>query len=208
MKGAYVTGPYTLAALLMGAEDAAVATLLNIDELHKVCRFTTKKIMEYTRLLISSGAQLICILEPCGVMLGPDQFEEFSASYVRFLVDTCHSVGVAAVYHICGNTMHLVEKMSETGVDALSLDAPETGVDLPEVAKRISQDVVIIGNISPVASLYRGKPCDVENDVLRLLESMEPYPNFILSTGCDLPQEVPVENIKAFMQTGRSYRVR
>jgi uroporphyrinogen decarboxylase len=208
MKGAYVTGPYTLAALLMGAEDAAVATLLNIDELHKVCRFTTKKIMEYTRLLISSGAQLICILEPCGVMLGPDQFEEFSASYVRFLVDTCHSVGVAAVYHICGNTMHLVEKMSETGVDALSLDAPETGVDLPEVAKRISQDVVIIGNISPVASLYRGKPCDVENDVLRLLESMETYPNFILSTGCDLPQEVPVENIQAFMQTGRSYRVR
>ena len=29
----------------------------------------------------------------------------------------------------------------------------------------------------------------------------------VLGTGCDLPQETPVENIRAFVRAGREYRV-
>ena len=36
-----------------------------------------------------------------------------------------------------------------------------------------------------------------------LLEAMQPYHNFILSTGCDLPLEAPLANIQAFMDAGR-----
>ena len=31
-------------------------------------------------------------------------------------------------------------------------------------------------------------------------ETMEPYPNFILSSGCDLPLETPLDNIKSMVQ--------
>ena len=205
LRGAYVTGPYTLAALLMGADDAAMATVMNIDKLHIICQFMTEKILEYVRLLIASGAQMICILEPSSVMLGPEQFEQFSSQYVHQIIESCRYTGISTIYHICGNTMHLIKEMAESGVDALSLDSPEIGVDLQTVAKQISKDILIIGNISPVGSLLNGKPEDVENDVLQLLKKMEQYPNFVLSTGCDLPQEVPLENINAFMQTGRNY---
>jgi uroporphyrinogen decarboxylase len=40
------------------------------------------------------------------------------------------------------------------------------------------------------------------------MKRMDPYPNFILSTGCDLPQETPLENIRAFMETGRSHQIK
>jgi len=89
LRGAYVTGPYSLAALIMGADEAAMATILHPEELADVCRFTTAKILEYTRWLIAAGAQVICILEPSAVMLGPDQFEQFSASYVRHINNSC-----------------------------------------------------------------------------------------------------------------------
>jgi uroporphyrinogen decarboxylase len=208
LRGAYVTGPYTLSALLMGADDAAMATVMDTDKLHIICQFMTEKILEYVRLLIASGAQMICILEPSAVMLGPEQFEQFSGKYVKQIIESCRFSSVSTIYHICGNTMHLVKKMAEIGVDALSLDSPETGVDLPAVAKMISSDVMIIGNSNPVGALLNGTPEDVENDVLRLLKNMDPYRNFILSTGCDLPQEVPKENIQAFMETGQKYKIK
>lgn len=206
LKGAYVTGPYTLAALMMGADEAAMATLLRPDDLHTLCQFTTAKVEEYVRLLISAGAQAICVLEPSAVMMGPDHFAEFSAAYVHHIIESCKYTGVTTIYHTCGNTMHLVQNMVEAGVNAISLDSRDAGVDLPAVSRTLPPDVVIMGNMSPTGSLLSGSPHEVEKEVADLVREMSPFPNFVLSTGCDLPQETPIENIRAFMQAGRRYR--
>ena len=206
LRGAYVTGPYTLAALIMGADEAAISTIMNPDNLHIVCKLATEKIQQYVRLLITAGAQIICILEPSAVMLGPDQFENFSGQYVKQITETCKYTSVSTVYHICGNSMHLIEKMCESGVNALSLDSPEAGINMVDVAKRVNEDIVIIGNTNPVGALLNGTPDKVREDVVKLLNRMSPFPNFVLSSGCDLPQETPIENIEAFMQAGRNYK--
>lgn len=208
MRGCYVTGPYTLAALLMGAEEAAIATIINPEELDRICDFTTNTILKYVELLITAGTQAVCILEPNAVMLDPAHFEKFSGNYVQKIADQCRSHGIPSVYHICGNTMHLIEKMAESGVEALSLDSRETGVNLAEAVKKVPGEVVLIGNISPTGKILSGKPNEVRHEVLQLLESLDPYSNFILSTGCDLPQETPLENIHAFMEAGRNYRIK
>ncbi len=207
LRGAYVTGPYTLAALLMGAEEAATSTVTRPDMLHEVCSFATGKIQQYFRLLIAAGAQLICVLEPSAVMLGPAQFEEFSAVYVSRLCESCSETEVSTVYHVCGNSMHLVKAMARSRIDALSLDSAEAGVDLSIVAERIPEDVILIGNLNPTGSILYGQPDEVERDVNDLLDKMREHPNFVLSTGCDLPQETPDENIRAFMRAGRGYVV-
>ena len=208
LKGAYVTGPYSLAALIMGADEAAMATILHPDDLEVVCQFTTKKIRQYVQLLIAAGAQVVCILEPSAVMLGPDHFWRFSATYVRHIIESCRYTGIGTIYHTCGNTMHLASKMAESGVDAISLDSPAAGVDLPEVAKNLSPEVIIMGNINPTGKILIGRPDEVKIEVMELMKRMDPYPNFILSTGCDLPQETPLENIRAFMEAGRSYQIK
>ncbi len=207
VRGAYVAGPYSLAALIIGADNAALATLLEPAMLHRLCTFTTDHILQYIRLLISAGAQTICLLESSAVMLGPDQFEEFSARYVRKIAKSSRYNGANTIYHTCGNTMHLVGHMAGAGVNGISLDAASAGVDLSKAAALTPADVAIIGNICPTGALLTGTPADVEREVVVLLDAMRQYPNFILSTGCDLPQETPLENIEAFMRAGRSYRV-
>jgi uroporphyrinogen decarboxylase len=207
VRGAYVIGPYSLAGLILGANQAALATILEKERFHQLVGFAADLINQYANFFIDVGAQLVCILEPSGVMLGPAQFREFSGNYIRKIVKQWHQRGVPAVLHVCGNSMHLIDEMVASEVDGLSLDAPEIGVDLVKVAQKIPETVVIIGNISPVRTIMTGSPEQVATEVQDLLLKMNPYPNFVLSTGCDLPQGVPLENIDAFVRAGREFVV-
>jgi uroporphyrinogen decarboxylase len=208
LKGGYVVGPFTLAGLMMGADDTVMSTVLDPQTLHRLCHFTTERIQEYVQLLISAGADVICILEPTAVMLSPGQFSEFSAIYIRHITTSFKYSGINFVYHTCGNTMHLVEKMAQSGVNGLSLDSRDVGVDLAAVARNVPEDVVVIGNINPATTMRFGSPADVRREVNALLGEMRAQPNFILSTGCDLPQETPVANIREFMDAGRAWKRR
>jgi len=205
LRAAYVIGPYSLAALIMGAEEAAIATLLQPDALHEVCRLANKTIHEYAGMLVSAKADVIVVLEPTAVMLSPVHFQQFSGDYVRVLCESYK--GTDIVYHVCGNSMHLINSMAGSGVNGMSVDAREKGVDLVEVAKKVSPDTVVIGNVSTTEALYRGHPEEVRTEVGHLLRSMDGFENFILSTACDIPQETPIENIRSFMEAARSYRI-
>ncbi|HCL00321.1 MAG TPA: uroporphyrinogen decarboxylase (URO-D), partial [Candidatus Marinimicrobia bacterium] len=207
LKGVYVTGPYTLAALILGAEETAQSIILNPEGLHRLIEYSVEIIKNYTTLLIKSGAQIVCILEPSASMLGSAHFREFSGDYVKQISALCDEYGVDSIYHICGNTMHLIKSMAESGVNGLSLDSPDSGMNLTQAIMEVPEDVVIIGNINPVGKILTGTPVEVKEEVNELLGTVERFPNFILSTGCDLPKNTPSENIKAFMETGREYRV-
>jgi uroporphyrinogen decarboxylase len=206
LKGAYVTGPYSLAALMLGADEAAMAAMLNPDDLHQLCDFATKKIQDYIQLLVTEGIDIICILEPTAVMLGPREFELYSSSYVNYLINSCKYSEINFIYHTCGNTTHLIEPMRKSGVQGISLDSKETGVLLATIAKNIPEDIVLIGNINSSHLMVNGTKEEIKQEIQNLLKDMEPYPNFILSTGCDLPQETPVENIKIFFEVARQYK--
>jgi uroporphyrinogen decarboxylase len=206
LTGAYVIGPLTLAGLLCSAEQIAIDSVMDPKKLTALCEFSTDIILEYTRSLVNAGADIICILEPTGAILGPEQFRKFSSYYVRHIMESYKYSGVDTVYHVCGNTMHLLKEMAAAGVDALSLDSPETGVDMKRAAEIVPPETILIGNVNPTAVVKDGNPELVKETTTQLLKEMLPYPNFILSTGCDLPPATPIENIKAMMEAGRAYK--
>jgi uroporphyrinogen decarboxylase len=197
LRGGYVIGPYTLAGLMLGASEAAIASMDNPDLLHATLELATHVISRYANALATAGADIIAVLEPSGVMLSPRLFREFSGAYVQRIFDAIEAM---PVLHICGDTTHLLDAMVETGAQGLSLDSV---VDLPAAARHVPSDVVLIGNVNPTAVMVYEPPEKVYAATRALVEAMKPYPNFILSTGCDLPLETPLDNIKAFMDAGR-----
>ena len=197
LTGAYVTGPFTLAGLMIGATEIAMATVDDPELVHAAADFALDVVVPYAKALTEAGADLVCILEPTAMFLSPPAFRTFSGAYVSRLVD---ALDATTLLHICGNTAHLVDGMCETGIDGLSLDAP---MDFPATAAQIPEDVILVGNVDPVAVMSQRSPDDVRAAADHLLTRMAPYPNFILSTGCDLPPETPLENIQALMDIGR-----
>lgn len=197
LRGAYVTGPFTLAALLSGANDIALNVIMNPKLVYRLLEFSTSVVARYALALERAGAQMIMILDPTAVILGPKQYDEFAGRFASILASTLKDA--LPVYHVCGNTTHLIDSFVALGVEGLSLDSV---VDLPSLAARVPPEVVLMGNVDPVGVMLQGKPADVRREVLRLREQLSSHNNFILSTGCDLPREVPLENIEAFMEAG------
>lgn len=197
--GGYVIGPFTLAGRMMGESEAAMAAIDDPSGLEQIVEFATERILRYGKALVSAGADMIAILEPTGVILSPDQFRQFSGKYVKRILDGLDTMGIL---HICGDSNHIIPYMCETGAQGLSLDSD---VDLPKAIELLPEDVVMIGNLDPVACVAQSTAEEVREASLQLLESMSKYPNFIFSTGCDLPPETPLENIRAMIEACRQH---
>ncbi len=196
---AYVAGPFTLAGLLMGASDIAMATITDPELVHEVVTFAQEICIRYSCALSQAGADMIVVLEPTATFLSPRSFATFCGAYVRKVIET-PGMADMMVLHICGDTKHLLGEMCATGAHGLSLDSP---VHLRAAADVVDPDVVLIGNVDPVGVMLNGSADEVANAVRKLLDEMSDVENFMLSTGCDLPYETPHENIDAFMSEGR-----
>ncbi len=192
--GSYVIGPFTLACEIMGINRVMKATRKNPDMLHQLLSYASRVIMDYIRLLENAGADLICILEPSAMMISPVQFEEFSGRYCQHIIR--EGIKQISILHICGDTSHLIAEMEKTGPDALSLDKQ---VNFPNAHQSLQHDTVLIGNVDPVSVVTFGDADSVKHRCRELLDAMQGKENFILSTGCDVPPNAPMDNIKAMI---------
>jgi uroporphyrinogen decarboxylase len=102
-----------------------------------------------------------------------------------------------SVLHICGDTNHLIAEMEKAGSDGLSLDKQ---VDFPSAYDALQGDTVLIGNIDPVSVMAFDDADSVKRKSKGLLDAMGERKNFILSTGCDVPPNAPIANIRAMME--------
>lgn len=198
-RGAYVTGPFTLAGLMIGASEIAMKTVMDKNLVLGVLETATATTIRYAKALQKAGADLIAVLEPTAVMLSPESFKEFSARFVKRIVD---ELDISTVLHICGDSTHLIPGMCETGVEGLSLDS---AVDPEEALAAMPKNISFIGNVDPVETMRNGTAEEVRKQVHALLDRVKNYPNFVLSTGCDLPSDTPLKNIHAFMDAAREW---
>jgi len=196
---AYTAGPYTLAGLLMSAMEISMATLEDPERVHEVLDLCIGVIVRYAKALAEAGADAVCMLDPTAMMLSPSGYDEFAGGPVK---EAVKALRVPVILHVCGDTTHLIENMAATGVQALSLDY---AVNFAQVAGRVPDDVVLMGNIDPVNVMRSGTPESVASATKALLDSVPNFKNFLPSNGCDLPPDTPVENIVAFNDTIKNW---
>jgi uroporphyrinogen decarboxylase len=90
----------------------------------------------------------------------------------------------------------MLESITSIGCDAYHFG---NAIDIErDILARVPSDIVVMGNIDPVHVLRMSKPDEVREATLSLLSACAKYPNFVLSSGCDIPPLTPWENIDAF----------
>ena len=136
--------------------------------------------------------------EPVAGLLSPSLEEEFAAPYVKQIVDAVQTDEFIVIYHNCGdNTPRMVDSMLSTGAAAYHFG---NSIDLSEMLKKFPANVPVMGNVDPAGILRNGTSEQVEQATRALMESCAAYPNFIPSSGCDIPPATPWENIHTFFR--------
>lgn len=197
-----LAGPFTNAFFLFGVNEILRMINKDPDSVHALCRVSLETCKNFADAVIDIGL-MPTISEPMSscTVVSPAVFREFSAPYLRELVDHIKARGKGVVMHICGQTKKIWNDIADMGVNGFSID---NVASLRECKETIGSKVKIMGNVDPAGVIFSGTPDLVR---LRTLEGIaECYDSpmgYMPMSGCSLPVESPLENIQAMMDTVR-----
>ena len=191
-----IIGPYSLAARLLDVTEIMMLCYDEPDMVHIVLEKATAFLVEYAKAYKAAGANGIVMAEPVAGLLSPALEEEFSSPYVKQIVDAVQDDNFIVVYHNCGdNTPRMTESILSTGSAAYHFG---NAIDMAAMMAKFPADVVVMGNVDPAGVLCQGTPELVRTATLDVMNKCCSYPNFLISSGCDIPPATPWENVDAF----------
>ena len=191
-----IIGPYSLAARLLDVTEIMMLCYDEPDMVHIVLEKATAFLIEYAKAYKEAGANGIVMAEPVAGLLSPALEEEFSSPYVKQIVDAVQDDSFIVVYHNCGdNTPRMTESILATGSAAYHFG---NAIDMAAMMAKFPADVVVMGNVDPAGVLRQGNPELVRTATLDVMSKCCSYPNFLISSGCDIPPATPWENVDAF----------
>ena len=193
-----IIGPFSLAARLLDVTEIMMDCYDEPDMVHTVLDKATTFLVEYAKAYKAAGADGIMMAEPVAGLLSPALEEEFSSPYVKRIVDAVQDDEFVVIYHNCGdNTPRMTESILSTGAAAYHFG---NSIDMADMMGRMPADVVVMGNVDPAGVLRQGTPETVRQATLDVMSRCCAYPNFVISSGCDIPPATPWENLDAFFE--------
>ncbi|MFX1491740.1 MAG: uroporphyrinogen decarboxylase family protein [Promethearchaeota archaeon] len=201
---AYSPGPFTLAGQLCGINDLMRATILDPQFVRDITEITMEASKAYALANVSMGVNVIVTADPTasGSLISSKTFESFAAPHLTAITKAVQKAGAFASLHICGNTNSILDSMAATGVSVLELDHL---VNLIEAKKKVGNKVILMGNLNPAELLLTGTPKDVEEASRSCIEAIGADGRYILSSGCEIPPQAPLENIRAMVTATKKY---
>lgn len=188
-------GPYSLAGRLYDMSEIMMGIYIEPDAMKVLLEKATEFIMAYCRELKRIGVNGVLIAEPAAGLLSNDACQEFSSVYVKKIVDELQDESFIIVLHNCGNTGQCTSAMAYTGAKGYHFG---NVINMEDALRDSPKDALVMGNIDPVMVLQFDNAETVYQKTMDLLEQTKEYPNFVLSTGCDTPPNLPFENIDSF----------
>lgn len=192
-----VIGPFSLAGRLMDVTEALVNCYTEPEMVKTTMEKTTKFLIDYINAYKAAGADGVVMAEPLTGLLSPNLAKEFSEPYVKEIIDAVQTDDFVVIYHNCGdNVINMIDSILSVGAAAYHFG---NAISMTELMKHIPRDTVVMGNIDPAGQFLNGTKKSITEKVNELMTQLCPkYPNFVISSGCDIPPMAPWDNIYAY----------
>lgn len=195
-------GPFSLAGRLFDLSEIMTELYINPDSIKLLLEKCSSFLFSYVKKFKELGANGIIMAEPAAGLLSAEMCDEFSSVFIKPIVDEVQDENFLFVLHNCGNTGHATQSMLSTGAKALHLG---NKINIIDALEEVPENILIMGNLDPVGVFKLATAEQVYDKTTNLLDETGSYKNFIISTGCDTPPGVPMENIEAFFNAVKNY---
>ena len=137
-----------------------------------------------------------------------DIFRQLAFPAVKRVIELASAAGMPTHVHSCGPERELVKIMAEetdlTVIDPLE-PPPMGDCDLAELKRLYGDRLVLKGNLHTTEVMLRGSAGDVAEAAKRAIDAATEGGRFILSTGDQCGRDTPDENLRALVETARTY---
>ena len=192
-------GPFSLAGRLMDVTEVMFLMMDEPDMVKTVLEKATQFLIAYGRAIKQAGADGLFMAEPLAGVVSPNGLAEFSAPYVKRIVEVLQDEKFPIIYHNCGtNVVKAADVIFAQGAAGYHFG---NAINLKSMLEKAPKDVWVMGNVDPAGELTNGTPESVRATTLKLMDECCPgNPNFIVSSGCDIPTHAPWANLEAFFE--------
>lgn len=191
-----ICGPFTLASHLRGT-NLFMDMISDPDYVKDLMKYTNQIAKKMAEYYIDVGMDVIAAVDPMVSQISPEHFREFLKKPFTQLFKTVKEQGAISSFFVCGNAANNIEEMCLTAPDGISIDENVPLTKAKEITDKY--DIVLGGNIPLTTIMLFGNQQDNMKCVIDLIDSVD-NKNLIISPGCDMPYDVPLENTIAVEQ--------
>lgn len=170
-----------------------------MDIIHKYQPIEDEKAIQMAK---QSGAKKFGIfaMRSSATFVSPSIFEEYIWPELKASIIRYHEAGLISVLHADGNWLPMVKYFTELPKGCLQLEL-DGSTDIFQAYDMLKGHESIRGDV-PATMLAYGTP-DQVTEYCEKLVNMGMGGGFMLSSGCEVPLNVKVENLQAFMNVLR-----
>lgn len=197
-----VTGPWTIAAALRGAQELIYDTVDDPVFVEELLKFTTEVTKILGSRVLETGLSLSMgeAASSCS-LISPAIYRRFIKPRHQHIVDFFRGKKAGLAMHVCGYIDPIMEDLVSLGIGALSLDSPSSLKKMVEVSQK---KIALVGNVA--TSLFvSGTEEEMEAAVRDCLRVAAPGGAYILSSGCELPYNATLERVQGFVKMAQEW---
>ena len=169
--------------------------------IHEALRVVTQTCSSYVMAMLKEGAHGILVDEAgaSASLMRRDICDEFGLQYTKTLISVVKSAGGIIIIHNCSEEPYLDLQVS-AHPDVLNI----SGGDLKSIKKQFGKQVCLMGNIEP-GVIHLGSPKEVRSKAIECINEWKNEGGFIFSTGCEIPHNAPITNVKVLKEVVEQY---
>ena len=154
---------------------------------HELLQKLSDSIVDYLNAKIRAGCDAVQIFDTWAGILAPNDLEEFSLRYIKYICERLETDGAPVIVFAKG--VNSLEKLADLKCDVIGLDWT---MDIGDARSRIGESKALQGNLDPCVLFAPKEKIKLEAE--RMLENYGTGSGHIFNLGHGILPTTPVEN--------------